>query len=118
MFVDEKTKQKAAFTKSGSAIKFSGNYNKKADAFGLWTARGVPSTKYKYQMLICDTSFYKGLHFSGYTKCYKRCNRWCGDRSSPYFRTSTVTDKSYNGVAFNENGHRPKQNRLISAGIR
>ncbi|CAB4041385.1 Hypothetical predicted protein, partial [Paramuricea clavata] len=92
MFVDEKSKEKAAFTKTGSAVKFADNYDKKADAYGLWTARGVPSTKYKYQMLICDTSFYKGLHFSGYTgSCYKRCNNWCSDSSSPYFRTAAVT---------------------------
>ena len=119
MFVDEKSKEKAAFTKSGSTVKFSDNYDKRADAYGLWTAQGVPSTKYKYQMLICDTSFYKGLHFSGYTgNCYKKCDLWCGDTSSPYFRTAAVTSKSYSGVAFNENGHRPKSDRLISAGIR
>ena len=119
MFVDEKSKQKAVFTKSGSPVTFTGNYGKKADAYGLWTAQGVASTAYKYQMLICDTTFYKGLHFSGYTKsCYKSCNSWCSDTTSPYFRTSAVSDPRYNGVAFNENGHRPRPNRLISAGIR
>ena len=45
MFVDEKSKQKAAFTKSGSPVTFTGNYGKKADAYGLWTAQGVASTQ-------------------------------------------------------------------------
>ena len=119
MFVDEQSKEKAFFTKTGSPVTFSGNYNKRADAYRLWTAGGVASTQYNYQMLICNTTFYKGLHFSGYTNnCYKQCDQWCGDTSSPYFRTSTVSDKNYLGVAFNENGHKPKPNRLISAGIR
>lgn len=118
MFVDEKSKEKAAFTKRGSPVKFSDNYNKGADAYGLWTAKGVASTKYKYQMIICDMSYYKGLHFSAYTNCYKKCDNWCSDTSSPYFRTSAVSDVSRNGVAFNENGHRPLKNRLVTAGIR
>ncbi|CAB4031775.1 Hypothetical predicted protein [Paramuricea clavata] len=118
MFVDEKSKQKAVFTKNGSATQFHGNYNKRADAYGLWTAKGVASTQYKYQLLICDAAFYKGLLISGYTvNCYKRCDHWCSDKSSPYFRTS-ATPKTYSGVAFNENGHLPKSNRLVSAGIR
>ena len=121
MFVDEKSKQKAAFTKDGPPITLSGNYNKNAGSYGLWTANkdGVATTGYNYQMLICDTAYYKGLHFSGYTNnCFKQCDRWCGDMSSPYFRTSTVPDERYRGVAFNENGHRSKRNRLISVGIR
>jgi hypothetical protein len=119
MFVDEKSKQKAAFTKTGPAVTFTGNYDKQANAFGLWTAQGVAPTQYKYQMLICDTSFYKGLHFSGFYKsCYKKCNNWCSDTTSSYFRTSQVSGSDYNGVAFNENGHKPRPNRLISVGIR
>lgn len=117
IFVDEKSKEKAAFTKSGSAVTFSNNYNKRADTYGLWTPKGVPSTRYKYQMLICSMSFYKGIHFSGYTNCYKKCDNWCGDSSSPYFRTA-AKNKSYRGVAFNENGHKTLKNRLITAGIR
>ena len=69
-------------------------------------------------MLICDMHFIKGLYFSGYTNCYKKSNDWCGDTSSPYFRTSAVSDQNYNGVAFNENGHRPRPKKLISVGIR
>ena len=119
MFVDEKSKEKAIFTNNGTAITFSGNYDKKANAYGLWEAGGVASTQYKYQMLICDTMFYKGLHFSGFANgCYKTCDHWCHDTSSPYFRTSAVSDELYFGVAFNENGGSKKSNRLISAGIR
>ena len=119
MFVDEQSKEKAIFTKNGQAITFSGNYNKKADVYGFWTPGGVASTQYKYQMLICDTTFYKGLHFSGFAQgCYKTCGSWCFDRSSAYFRTSAVSHEIFLGVAFNENGHSPRSNRLISAGIR
>ena len=118
MFVDEQSKEKAIFTNNGPEITFSGNYNKKADVYGLWTAGGVASTQYKYQMLICDTTLYKGLHFSGFANgCYKMCDKWCGDRSSLYFRTSADSDL-FSGVAFNEKGHSPTSKRLISAGIR
>ena len=116
MFVDEQSKKKAFFAKNGSAVIFSGNYNKRADTYGLWTAGGVASTQYKYQMLICDTTFYKGLHFSGYTNnCYKQCSNWCGDSKSPYFRISALF---ITGVAFNKNGHQSRPKRLISVGIR
>ncbi|XP_028395805.1 uncharacterized protein LOC114519824 [Dendronephthya gigantea] len=119
MFVDEESKQKAAFTKDGGPpITFAGNYNKNASIYGLWAAikDGVATTEYKYQMLICDAYFYKGLLVSGYNKpCYKVCTHWCGDKSSTYFRTS---GDSFKGVAFNESGHQSKSNRLISVGIR
>jgi hypothetical protein len=118
MFVDEVSKQKAAFTKSGPPITFTGNYDQSANTYGLWTAQGAASTEYKYQMLICDTTFYKGLHLSGYTNCYKKCDHWCDDKSSSYFRTSAVSSPSFSGVAFNQNGHRAIPKRLISAGIR
>ena len=92
---------------------------KKADAYGLWTAGGVASTQYKYQMLICNTTFYKGLHFSGFANgCYKMCGSLCHDILTAYFRTSAVSDANYLGVAFNENGHSRSLKRLISAGIR
>lgn len=119
MFVDEKTKEKASFTKTGPEITLKNNYNKRASAYGQWNAHGVATDSIKYQLIICDTSFYKGLHVSGYRKsCYKSCNYWCDDTSSPYFRTAAVTNQSYNGVAFNVNGYKPLPKRLISAGIR
>ncbi len=119
MFVDEESKKKAAFTKSGAPITLTGNYNKMANTYGLWTAKGAASTEYKYQMLICDMAFYKGLHLSGYqTNCYKKCDHWCDDKSSSYFCTSAVSRPSFSGVAFNQNGHWAIPKRLISAGIR
>ncbi len=119
MFVDEVSKQKAAFTKSGPPITFTGNYDQSPNTYGLWTAQGAASTGYQYQMLICDTTFYKGLHLSGYqTNCNKTCNNWCNDKSSSYFRTSAVSSPSFSGVSFNQNGHRAVPKRLISAGIR
>ena len=118
MFVDEVSKQKAAFTKGGPPITFTGNYDQSAITYGLWTAQGAASTGYQYQMLICDTTFYKGLHLSGYTNCYKECDRWCSDTSSSYFRTSAVSSPGFSGVAFNENGHQRRPKRLVSAGIR
>ena len=118
MFVDEKTKQKASFTKTGPEITLKNNYNKQASAYGQWNAHGIASDSMKYQLVICHTSLYKGLIVSGYTKsCYKQCNSWCGDYASPYFRTAS--DRSnFNGVAFNVNGARSQPKRLISAGIR
>ena len=119
MFVDEKSKAKAAFTRDVSTkITINDNYDKRANAFGLWTAKGVASSSYKYQLLICNTSFYKGLMVSGYTgSCYKKCDHWCGDTISPYFRSAS-SSTLFNGVAFDENGHKPLAKRLISVAIR
>ena len=90
-----------------------------AAAMGLWDGVGT-NTNFNYQLLVCDHSFYSGFFVSGLTgNCYKQCNHWCGDTSSPYFRTAS-TSSSYNGVAFNTNGHSPNRvsNRLISVGLR
>ena len=121
MFVDEDSKQKAAFTKEGPPITLFDNYNKNGGSHGLWSSNedGVAPTGYKYQMLICNTAFYKGFFISGYyNNCLKTCGYWCEDRSSAYFRTSVAYGSSYYGVAFNENGFRWMSNRLISVGIR
>ena len=79
---------------------------------------------YEYQLLICDDEFYSGFLVSGYRKiivsesgCYKGCSAWCGDFTSPYFRTA-ANGSDGNGVAFNTNGHRSLANRLISVGLR
>ena len=52
---------------------------------------------YEYQLLICDDEFYSGFLVSGHRKiivsepgCYKRCGHWCGDFTSPYFRTAGI----------------------------
>ena len=118
LYVDETTKQFAYFQRdSGLQLKASRNYGDKAQSNGLWTPQGLASKSYKYQLLICDTTFYRGFFVSGYTSCWKVCNSWCGDVSSPYFRTAS-TSSTYAGVAFNVNGHTPRARRLMSVGIR
>ena len=118
LYIDETTKQSAYFQRESDVqLKPSNNFGDKAQYNGLWVSQGVASKSYKYQLLICDTTFYRGFFVSGYTSCWKRCTHWCGDTSSPYFRTAS-TDPSYAGVAFNINGHTPRARRLVSVGIR
>ncbi|XP_029191349.1 uncharacterized protein LOC114957933 [Acropora millepora] len=118
MFVDHQTGNKVYFKrKSNLPVKASANYGKTGSALGLWDAVGA-SRSYSYQLLICDISFYSGFMVSGFTgNCYKQCIKWCGDFSSPYFRTAS-THSGYKGVAFNANGHRPVKARLMSVGLR
>ena len=119
MFVDGSSKNKASFIKTGGEITFSNNYNKAASTYGQWNGHGVALDTIKYQLMICDVSFYKGIHISGHTNsCYKTCGSWCNDNSSPYFRTAAVTSAAYAGVAFNVNGHRAHPKRVVSVGIR
>ena len=120
MFVDGTSNNKSSFIKAGPNITFTDNYDKPASTYGQWNRHEVASSDIiKYQLLICDTSFYKGLHVSGYTtSCFKSCDHWCGDLLSPYFRTAAVTNPRYSGVAFDVNGHRAFSKRLISVGIR
>ena len=116
MFLDHQTLAKVYFKRrTNQSITASLNYGNGASTYGLWDGVGV-SDAYLYQLLICDTSFYTGFFVSGYTNCYKHCDSWCGDRVSPYFRTAST--RSYFGVAFNANGHRPVNKRLISVGLR
>ena len=118
MFVDENGKTKAYFTKSGSEITFNDNYNKSASTYGQWNGHGVAADTIMYRLIICDTSFYKGLLVSGYKRfCVKTCDHWCGDKSNSYFRTASCNDESFSGVAFNVNGHSPQSKRLVSVGL-
>ena len=126
MFIDHQTGSKAYFTqRDQTPIKAAGNYGNGGSAYGLWDgvltdgvgANASSNTHLVYQLLICDSSFFSGFFVSGYTNCYKRCDWWCGDTKSPYFRTASA-DPRFNGVAFNENGHRALSNRLISVGLR
>ncbi len=117
--------QVAWFTKrsAGHIVTSQTNYDVPGNTFGLWTAHGVASRSYDYQMLICDKSdrndFYPGYFISGYTNCHKKCNHWCGDYRSPYFRTDgDSTKSSYDGVAFNTNGHRSLGRKVMSVGLR
>ena len=119
IFVDHQTGARVYFKRQiNSPITAAVNYGNAA-AVGLWHGIGA-SNAYTYQLLICDHSFYSGFFISGYTSnCYKRCNSWCGDTASPYFRTAS-TSTHYRGVAFNTNGHSPNipSSRLISVGLR
>ena len=117
LFVDVVTGQKAYFTyKLSSTLVTAENYGKQLPA--LWLGNGAADTNYEYQLLICDTDFYSGFFISGHNGiCYKRCNSWCDDRSSPYFRSAAAVAR-YTGVAFNINGHRPLSSHLISVGLR
>lgn len=101
------------------SITAAGNYGNAGDANGLWDGVGVDNA-YPYQLLICDDPFFTGFFVSGYTgNCSKVCNGWCSDTASRYFRTAS-TNPSYNGVAFNMNGHPPNvvSNKLMSVGLR
>ena len=124
MFIDHETGRKAYFTqRSQTPITAADNYRyNHGDVNGLWDGvlpDGLGASHYlSYQLLICDNLFFSGFFVSAYTNsCYKHCQSWCGDTKSPYFRTAS-TDLGYQGVAFNENGHQPLSNRLISVGLR
>ena len=120
IFIDEGTGQKEYFTrKSGGKMILINSYRNSAAPQGFWDSHELADSSYSYQLLICDKPFYSGFHVSGYTNCYKQCGNWCGDQSSPYFRTS-ATDSKYSGVAFNVNGHHPNvvPNKLVSVGLR
>ena len=119
IFIDHQTGNKAYFKRrSRLSVTAASNYNNPASTYRLWDGEGVDKN-YSYQLLICDLHFYSGFFVSGYTICFKRCDNWCGDRITPYFRTAS-TSTYYKGVAFNINGHYPHVlgNRLISVGLR
>lgn len=116
MFADEQTKKKAFFTyRLNSTLLTIENYGTRLS--GLWIGGGVADKNFEYQLIICDDSFYSGFIISGFLNCFKQCYNWCGDKTSPFFRTA-ASSAGYSGVAFNVNGHCPLNNRLISAGLR
>ena len=120
IFIDHQTGNKAYFKRrSRLSVTAASNYNKPASTYGLWDGEGV-NKNYSYQLLICDNYFYSEFFVSGYKKCFKQCDHWCGDTITPYFRTASTTSAYYKGVAFNINGHHPHVvgNRLISVGLR
>jgi len=117
MFADEQTEDKAFFThKLNSSLVASENYG--IPLTGLWIGGGVADKNYEYQLVICDIPFYSGFVVPGFlNSCFKQCNSWCDDETTPFFRTAT-SSLSYSGVAFNVNGHHALTNRLISVGLR
>ena len=117
MFLDHQTLAKVYFKRrTNQSITANLNYGNGASTYGLWDGVGV-SDAYLYQLLICDTSVYSGFFVSGYSDSYKDCDDWRSDLDSPYFRTAS-TIASYSGVAFNTNGARPLNKRIISVGLR
>ena len=114
--MDEATGQKAFFTyKLNSTLVAAANYQKQ---LALWLGNGVADTSYEYQLLICDMPFFSGFFMSGLRgSCYKRCNNWCGDGNSRWFR-SAARDSPYKGVAFNTDAANSHDSRLISVGLR
>ena len=119
MFVDEVSKVTAHFRReSGVSLRARDSYGVQTSSNGFWVSKSLATTHFKYQLMICDDSFYRGFHVSGFTGCWKRCNSWCNDQASPHFRTAS-SSAHFGGIAFNINGHvRNLPNRLISVAIR
>ncbi|MEC7987768.1 MAG: fibrinogen-like YCDxxxxGGGW domain-containing protein [Myxococcota bacterium] len=115
--------EKAWFTsQSGEPLTLNGlGYNSGYHVHQtLFDAHGVASTNWSYEMNVCDDVWmHVGIMMTGYYDgCHKRCGSWCDDVQSPYFRTNGDVGYSYNGVAFNENGHGNVSSKLMSVGIR
>ena len=122
LYVNHDNGQKAWFyAQSGTPLTISnlGYLGNGSLTNTLFTPGGVASGSWNYQLLVCDQNWmWVGLMMSGYTNCYKQCGSWCGDTSSPYFRTDGDDGGAYNGVAFNENGHTNVGYKTLSVGIR
>lgn len=122
LYVNHSANQKAWFyAQSNNPMTITNlGYNAPGNAAGtLFTAGSGASTSWNYQLNVCDSSWmWVGLMMTGYTGCYKQCGSWCGDTSSPYFRTDGDNGGSYNGVAFNQNGHTNVGYKTMSVGIR
>ncbi|MBM4353506.1 MAG: hypothetical protein FJ109_06865 [Deltaproteobacteria bacterium] len=121
MYVNHDASQKAWFLRDSEAkVTIAGvGYNVSGEQLGYWTAKALASNGYKYQLNVCDGGWmWVGLMMTGYTNCWKQCGSWCGDTGSPYFRTDGDDGGSYNGVSFNENGHKNVAYRTMSVGIR
>ena len=90
MFVDHQTGSKLSFKRQvNQSITAADNYGNAAGNYESWDGVGEDNA-YFYQLLICDNSFYGGFFVSGYTNnCYKECDAWCVDTSSPYFSSAS-----------------------------
>jgi hypothetical protein len=108
----------ARFTRNTAGdVTIAPGYPSSGSTWGGWTAASGASTSWTYQLMACNTSMYVGLFMSGITSsCYKSCDSWCSDTSSPYFRVHGSS--AYSNVAFNANGHAPSSVQLMSVGVR
>ena len=121
LYINHDANQTAWFSRdSGQAFTMQQmGYFTSGDLLGDWTAHGAAPTNYKYQLNICDDGWmWVGLMMSGHQGCWKQCNSWCGDTSTAYYRTDGDDKNSYNGVAFNENGHTNVGYKTMSVGVR
>ncbi len=123
LYVNHANSQTAWFKRdSGQTVKASAtNYETNGSVLGEWSvAGGVANAGIKYQMNVCDAGWmWTGLMITGHNDaCWKDCGGWCGDTTSAYFRMDGDDKSSYNGVAFNENGHQNVGTKLMSVGVR
>ena len=124
LYVRHSDNAKAWFTRNspGNIVASSTNWFVSGSAYGLFTGHGVANTSYSYQLNICDAGWmWTGFMITGYTSCFKDCNNWCGDTSSPYYRPDGSDTSAYRGTAFNQNGHNSSgalPSTLLSMGVR
>jgi len=114
--------EKAWFTRnSGGAITASAtDWFTSGNEHGFFTGHGVADTGYSYELQICDAGWmWVGFMISGhYDSCWKTCNNWCGDYSTPYYRPDGSNGATYNGTAFGDLGANTFSNKLLSVGVR
>jgi len=85
----------------------------------VFNGHGAASIKYQYQVMVCDGNWmHTGITVSGGVGCEKTCSNWCQDHATSYYRADGDPGGNYNGVAFNQNGHRNLSDKTISVGIR
>ncbi|GMV38538.1 MAG: hypothetical protein AMXMBFR64_02540 [Myxococcales bacterium] len=121
LYVNHDNGQKAWFKRdtAGTIVASSTTWFTNGSTYGLWTGYGSMNGSYKYQLLLCDNGWmWTGFFISGYTSCWKGCNNWCSDGSTPYYRYDGDDGGSYNGVSFNQNGHTNVPYKMMSVGVR
>ncbi|XP_048589459.1 fibrillin-1 [Nematostella vectensis] len=133
IYILERTKESVYFTSDNKNLPLTLATSYDIPIYGTWYPAGqtlngnrTVSTKYDFQMMICDQQDkhpFEGVMVSGIVNnCYKYCdnrNHWCSDKMSVYFRTGGEGGE-YDGVAFNTNGYigRELPKDIISVGLR
>jgi hypothetical protein len=116
LYVNHASNKQAWFKQSSVFKASSTNYFYQAAK--TFAGYGAAAGK-TFQMNICSAGWMEvGFMMTGWTGCWKRCNSWCGDTSTQYYRVDGDSGGSYNGNAFAENGHRNVANKLLSVGLR